>query len=289
MSTHTDPFVRVRGLVLATGDPDRPRILVNGIDFDVHKGEVLCIVGESGSGKSLTVLAIMGLLPPGVWIESGSIQYRGHELTAFSERELRALRGKEIAMVFQDPLSSLNPLRRVGAQIGEAVRLHDRSRSRRSVRGRVAQLLESVGVTDAARRARGYPNEWSGGMRQRAMIAMAIAHDPALIIADEPTTALDVTVQAQVMRVLAEVRQRSDSALILITHDLGLAAGVADSMHIMRNGDIVERGTVYDIFDRPKHPYTRQLLTSVISPLTVRGQAKSPGDRQIMDETVAAQ
>ena len=280
-----DVIVRVRGLVLATGDPDDPRILVHGVDLDVTAGEVVCVVGESGSGKSLTVLAIMGLLPPGVWIEEGTIEYAGRDLAALSERELRTLRGKDISMVFQDPLSSLNPLRRVGSQIAESVRLHDRSLTRGAVRSRVKHLLESVGVRDAGRRARDFPNQWSGGMRQRAMIAMAIAHDPALIIADEPTTALDVTVQAQVMRVLADVRRRTGSALILITHDLGLAAGVADNMTIMWKGRAVEQGTVFDIFDEPAHAYTRSLLASVLTPLSERGHAVATG----VSEHLAAQ
>ncbi|MDF2443081.1 MAG: peptide/nickel transport system ATP-binding protein [Subtercola sp.] len=274
--TVDEVILRVSDLVIASGDPGEPTILVHGVSFDVVRGEVLCIVGESGSGKSLTVLAIMGLLPDGVWVHSGSIEYAGRNLAVAEERELRRLRGKEISMVFQDPLTALNPLRRVGDQVSEAVRLHDRSSSRSRSRSRAVELLDSVGVAEPARRARSYPHQWSGGMRQRAVIAMAIAHDPALIIADEPTTALDVTVQAQVMRVLADVRRRAGSSLILITHDLGLAAGVADRMHILWRGRTVEVGTVYDIFDRPEHSYTKRLLASVLSPLTVRGSAVAP-------------
>ncbi|NQX12401.1 ABC transporter ATP-binding protein [Microbacteriaceae bacterium VKM Ac-2855] len=246
--------------------------LVDRVSFTLHEREVLCLVGESGSGKSVTMLAVLGLLPAGLEVLGGSVHYRGQDILAMPEPELRGLRGSELAMVFQDPMTALNPVKRVGGQIGRAISVHDRSLSRAQVRDRVTGLLESVGVPDPEQRAKSYPHQWSGGMRQRAVIAMAMANKPAVLIADEPTTALDVTIQAQIMKVLGAVREQNDAAMVLITHDLGLVAEVADQICIMYSGRVVERGNVWDIFAHPAHPYTAGLLASLLS-------AEHTGDR----------
>lgn len=258
-------LLEVHDLEIVTTTPSgEDVVLVDGVSFTVSEGEVVGIVGESGSGKSLTVLAVMGLLPLGVRVSRGSIRWRGTELVGLRERRMKRLRGNEFGMVFQDPMTALNPLRRIRNQLAEAVRLHRRA-TRAQAFARVNELLARVGVPDPAKRSRAYPHEWSGGMRQRAVIAMAIANDPALVIADEPTTALDVTVQAQVMATLAKAREEISSALILITHDLGLAAQNASHMLIMYSGRIVESGTTREIFTDPAHPYTRGLLKSLLS------------------------
>ena len=267
------PLLEVKDLTIEVDGGDGPVPLVDGVSFDVHQDEVFALVGESGSGKSLTVLAIMNLLPPGVRVSSGEILFRGRDLTQLPERELRRLRGKDLAMVFQDPMSALNPLQRVGAQLAETVKLHSSGLSRKDVTGKVLGLLAAVGVPDPNGRAAAYPHQWSGGMRQRAMIAMAMAHEPALLIADEPTTALDVTIQAQVMEVLAQARRRSGSAMILITHDLGLVAEAADRMAVMYSGKVVETAPVRQLFQSPAHPYTAGLLASVLGESTAGRRA----------------
>ncbi|SDT33037.1 ABC transporter ATP-binding protein [Microterricola viridarii] len=256
-------LLRVTDLVIVTDTPSGEVTLVDGVSFEVRTGEVLCIVGESGSGKSLTMLAVMGLLPVGLRVTRGSIQWRGRELLGLRDRAMRAIRGKEIGMIFQDPMTSLNPLRRVGNQLAEAVRLHNKV-DRKQALARVHALLRRVGVPQPETRARAYPHQWSGGMRQRAIIAMAMANDPDLLIADEPTTALDVTIQAQVMSTLEAAREELGSALVLITHDLGLAAENASRMLIMYSGRIVESGDVVEVFERPTHPYTQGLLASLL-------------------------
>lgn len=259
------PLLEVDGLVITTTGPNGETVrLIDDVSFTVHDGEVVGIVGESGSGKSLTMLAVMGLLPVGLTIAQGSIRWRGRDIVALRDREMREIRGREIGMVFQDPMTALNPLRRIGSQLEEAVRLHQKV-SRSEAKQQVVKLLETVGVPDPAKRARAFPHEWSGGMRQRAVIAMAMANNPALLIADEPTTALDVTVQAQVMRTLEQARTELSSALILITHDLALAAQNASRMIIMYSGRIAESGTTREIFLRPTHPYTQGLLKSLLS------------------------
>ena len=267
------PLLQVTGLTIEAKGEHGPVNLVDGVSFEVHQDEVFALVAESGSGKSLTALAIMDLLPPGVRISSGEVLFRGRDLTQLPERELRRLRGNELAMVFQDPMSALNPLQRVGRQLAEAVKLHAAGLSRSEVAAKVYSLLAAVGVPDPAGRAKAYPHQWSGGMRQRAMIAMAMAHDPALLIADEPTTALDVTVQAQVMDVLAQARRQSGSALILITHDLGLVAEVADRVAVMYSGRVVETARVGDLFRSPAHPYTAGLLASILGENTAGHRA----------------
>jgi len=234
---------------------------VDGVTYDVAENEVLGIVGESGSGKSVTSLAIMGLLPKRA-VVSGQILFRGTNLLTLPERERQALRGGRIAMVFQDALAALNPVFTVGNQIGEAVRAHhDTTRS--EARDRTIELLDLVGIPNPKARYDQYPHEFSGGMRQRAMIAMSIANDPDVLIADEPTTALDVTIQAQVLEVFERIQERTSSAVVLITHDLGVVAGVADRVLVMYAGRPVELGSVDEIFYDPKHPYTRGLLGSL--------------------------
>jgi oligopeptide/dipeptide ABC transporter ATP-binding protein len=236
---------------------------VDGVSFDLGAGEVLAIVGESGSGKSVTAQTILGLTrSPNARIE-GSVQLDGRELLDASEAELRKVRGERIGMVFQDPMTSFNPVYRVGAQIVEAIRAHRDDVSHSDAHRRAVELLEAVGIPDAARRVDDYPHEFSGGMRQRAMIAMALALEPDVLIADEPTTALDVTIQAQILRLLEELNRERGLATILITHDLGVVAEVADRVLVMYAGRVVEEGTLDEIFYDPQHPYAWGLLGSL--------------------------
>ncbi|HEY4454453.1 MAG TPA: ABC transporter ATP-binding protein, partial [Pseudonocardiaceae bacterium] len=235
---------------------------VRGVSWQLRQGEVLGIVGESGSGKSVSSLAIMGLLPERARV-SGSIRLRDRELIGLSDKEFSAIRGRRIAMVFQDPMSALTPVYPVGEQIAEALRAHDRGRSRESARNRAVELLDLVGIPNAANAAKAFPHEFSGGMRQRVVIAIAIANDPDLIIADEPTTALDVTVQAQVLDVLSTAREVTGAGIILITHDLGVVAGFADRLMVMYAGRTVETGAVHEVYQAPRMPYTLGLLGSV--------------------------
>jgi peptide/nickel transport system ATP-binding protein len=234
---------------------------VRGLNYQVSAGEVLGIVGESGSGKSVSSMAVMGLLPPQAKI-TGSIRFQGRELLGRSDGELSQIRGRRISMIFQDPLSALTPVYTVGDQVAEALLVHG-AQSRRAAGARAIELLDLVGIPDARRRAQAFPHEFSGGMRQRVVIAMAIANDPDLIIADEPTTALDVTVQAQVLAVLATAREVTGAGIVLITHDLGVVAGFADRVQVMHAGRTVETGPVDEIFYHPRMPYTRGLLASI--------------------------
>jgi oligopeptide transport system ATP-binding protein len=236
---------------------------VNGVSYSLAAGETLAILGESGSGKSVSAQAIMGILesPPAV-ITGGGIWFQGENMLEMSAEDQRKIRGPGISMIFQDALSSLNPVYSVGFQIGEMFRAH-RGLSRKEARKRAVELMDRVRIPAAARRVDDYPHQFSGGMRQRVMIAMAIALDPRILIADEPTTALDVTVQAQVMDLLKDLQQETGMGLILITHDLGVVNEVADNVAVMYAGEIVERGTVDDVFTRPSHPYTDGLMSSV--------------------------
>jgi oligopeptide transport system ATP-binding protein len=234
---------------------------VDGISFDVHRGEVFCVVGESGSGKSVTAMTIMGLLPT-IKIRGGEALWKGTDLLSMTEEQMRFIRGNEIAMIFQDPLTALNPVHTVGRQVAEMARIHERI-SKKNAMKRAIETLDLVGIPEPHKRAGMHPHEFSGGMRQRAMIAMAIMCKPDLLIADEPTTALDVTVQAQVLEVLLAIKDEIDSAIMLITHDLGVVAGLADQMMVMYAGRQVELGTADEIFYETAHPYTLGLLESV--------------------------
>jgi peptide/nickel transport system ATP-binding protein len=236
---------------------------VDGVGFELRPGEVLAIVGESGSGKSVTAQTIIGLTRSGNAEIEGSVRLDGEELLDAPDSRLRALRGERVAMVFQDPMTSFNPVYRVGDQIVEAIRTHRDGVSKAAARSKVVELLEAVGIPEAARRMDDYPHEFSGGMRQRAMIAMALALEPEVLIADEPTTALDVTIQAQVLRLLEELNRSRGLATILITHDLGVVAEVADRVLVMYAGKVVEEGTLDEIFYDPQHPYTWGLMGSL--------------------------
>jgi len=252
--------------------------VVRGVDFDVRPGETLGVVGESGSGKSVTMLSLMGLLPRSARV-TGHVVLDGADLLAMKEKQVRQLRGSTVGFVFQDPMTSLNPVQSLGAQIAEAIRIHHRDVSRADALARAIELLRVVGVGNPEGRARQYPHEFSGGMRQRAMIAMAIANKPAVIIADEPTTALDVTIQAQVIDVLDAAQRETGAAVILISHDLGLVAECADRIAVMYAGRIVETGRVREIFDAPRHPYTKSLLECLPSIDTAHERLKIiPGE-----------
>lgn len=236
---------------------------IRGASLDVYKGESLCIVGESGSGKSVLTKSFMGMLDNNGWVESGSVMYQGKDLAKYkTENQWMQIRGKEIAMVFQDPMTSLNPLRRVGSQIQEAVKLHQGLKGEEA-RKSVYKLLEDVGIPDPVRRARQYPFEFSGGMRQRVVIAIAMACNPQILICDEPTTALDVTIQAQILQLLDKLQKQYDLTVIYITHDLGVVAHVADRVAVMYAGEIVEVGLAEEVFYNPQHPYTLNLLSSL--------------------------
>ncbi|MBG0824667.1 ABC transporter ATP-binding protein [Planomonospora sp. ID91781] len=257
----SDPVLEVTGLDVTFGSGPGAVHAVRGVGYALHPGEVLGIVGESGSGKSVTSLAVMGLLPAHARV-TGSVRLKGREILGAGEKRLTAFRGKTISMVFQDPLSALTPVYRVGDQIAEAVRIHQ-DVSRQAADRRAVELLDLVGIPNPAQRARAFPHEFSGGMRQRAVIAMAIANDPDVIICDEPTTALDVTIQAQVLEVLKTAQRETGAAIVMITHDLGVVAGFVDRVLVMYAGRPVETGPVDDVYYRPRMPYTIGLLGSV--------------------------
>jgi oligopeptide/dipeptide ABC transporter ATP-binding protein len=249
---------------LQTQFPTRAGLVraVNGVSFYLDSGELLGLVGESGCGKSITALSVMRLISPPGRIVGGEINFDGKNLLKLSDAEMRQIRGDDIAMIFQDPMTSLNPVYTVGEQIAEALRLH-RKLSRKAARAAAIEAMHEVSIPDPSRRVDDYPHQLSGGMRQRVMIAMALACDPKLLIADEPTTALDVTIQAQILELLDELRKNRELAVLLITHDLGVVAEVADRVAVMYTGRIVEESPVEELFARPKHPYTEGLLRSV--------------------------
>jgi peptide/nickel transport system ATP-binding protein len=256
------PLLQVRDLAVTFPGPGGLRLhAVRGIDFNLNDGEALGVVGESGSGKSVSMLGLLGLLPESA-VVTGSVLFRGQELLDMPRHALQAIRGARIGMIFQDPLTALNPVLPVGAQIVEAIRIH-RDLSRKAALARAVELLDLVSIPQPRERVQQYPHEFSGGMRQRVMIAMAVANQPELLIADEPTTALDVTVQAQILELLEDLRSRLGIGLILITHDLGVVAGTADAVAVMYAGRIVEQGNVDAVFDDPRHPYTRGLLAAL--------------------------
>lgn len=259
MSTASDPLLKVDGLTVAFGQ--EPPV-VRDVRFEVMPGETVGIVGESGSGKTMTALSIMRLLPPGGRIVGGSILFDGMPLHRFSEAQMRQVRGGDISMVFQDPFTCLNPVMRIGEQIAEAARLH-RDRAEGDPHDLALQMLRAVHLPDPERIARRYPHELSGGQRQRVMIAMAFVCHPRLLIADEPSTALDVTVQLQILHLMREMQQQQGTAVLLITHDIGVVAYTCDRVLVMHEGQIVESGSVYEVLERPRHPYTQRLLEAV--------------------------
>ncbi len=263
----SDPLLSIRGLVTQFDTADGTVRAVDGVSYDVYPGETVGVVGESGSGKSVTVMSVLGLIPqPPGRVAAGEVLLEGRDLLKLSDEDFRDVRGKDVAMIFQDPMTSLNPVLTVGSQIAEAIEVHRSHLSEDAIRERVIELLELVGVPNASDRFDQYPHEYSGGMRQRAMIAMAIANEPKILIADEPTTALDVTIQAQVLNVLKTAQDETNAGTILITHDLGVIAEMADRVVVMYGGRVVETGTVDEIFHSPKHPYTLGLLSSLPRP-----------------------
>ena len=263
-----EPLLSVRDLSVAfrRGDGARPALAVKNVSFDLAKGETLALVGESGSGKSVTALSVLKLLPyPSASHPSGEILFKGRDLLTVSERELRGIRGNNITMVFQEPMSSLNPLHTIERQVGEMLILH-RGMSPHAARARTLELLAEVGIPQPEERLSAYPHQLSGGQRQRVMIAMALANEPDLLIADEPTTALDVTVQAQILKLLKELQARLGMAMLFITHDLGIVRKIADRVCVMQKGEIVEQGGAEETFLHPRHPYTQALLKAEPKP-----------------------
>jgi len=258
-----EPVLEVSGLSTEFHTPDGVVYAVNGVGFTLGEGEFLGVVGESGSGKSVTMMSLLRLIPaPPGQIVSGTVMFEQQDLLELDLDELRRVRGGKIGFIFQDPMTSLNPVLTIGRQITESVRLHTEA-TKKEADARATELLEMVGIPDAAQRLKSYPHELSGGMRQRVMIAIALACSPKVIIADEPTTALDVTVQAQIIEIVKDLSERLGTSVIWITHDLGVVAGLADRVVVMYGGQIVEEAMVNDLYARPEHPYTQGLLTSV--------------------------
>jgi microcin C transport system ATP-binding protein len=262
MDMSAEPLLSVNDLSVMFRQGSRQTLAVDRISFSVKKGETLALVGESGSGKSVTALSIMKLLPyPAASHPTGRIFFKGRDLVGLSEREMRGIRGDDITIIFQEPMTSLNPLHTIERQIGEILELH-RGLTGLAARARTIELLSQVGIPDAAQRLKSYPHQMSGGQRQRVMIAVALANEPDLLIADEPTTALDVTVQAQILTLLKELQSRLGMAMLFITHDLGIVRRIADRVCVMKDGKIVEENVVADIFKSPQHPYTKALLAA---------------------------
>ena len=258
-----EPILSVEDLQVSFKTDDGLVRAVRGVSFDVRPGETIGLVGESGSGKSVTNLALMGLIPkPPGNIDGGRAMYRGKDLLTMNDSELQQMRGNQVAMIFQDPMTALNPLMTVEQQMIEITRLH-MGLSKKDARDRAAEMLEMVGISSPAKRLRDYPHQFSGGMRQRVMIAMALSCEPDILIADEPTTALDVTIQAQILDLLADLQERKGTSIILITHDLGVVAGVCHRVMVMYAGRVVEKATVDQLFESPQHPYTIGLLESL--------------------------
>ncbi|MEP2640950.1 MULTISPECIES: ABC transporter ATP-binding protein [Roseobacteraceae] len=274
-------LLSIKDLAISAG----PLSLVDGVTLDVAPGEIVALVGESGSGKSLTALSVMGLLGEGLARESGTIEFDGTDLTSLAEHQLRALRGGKLAMIFQEPVSSLNPLVPVGAQVAESLIVHGKA-SAKDAMVQAIEMLRRVGIPEPERRATQLPTELSGGMCQRIMIAAALISRPRLLIADEPTTALDVTIQAQILELMQELAADAQTAILLITHDMGVVAELADRVCVMYGGRVVEQGAVHGIFKAPRHPYTRMLLRTIprldTPPkgelFTIKGNVPSPLD-----------
>lgn len=269
-----DTILEVKNLRTSFKTDDGWITAVNGIDFTVEAGKTLCIVGESGCGKSVTALSLLQLIPSATsQIDpKGSVVFEGKNLLELSREEMRKIRGRDIAMIFQEPMTALNPVYTCGDQIAEVFRIHH-GLSRREARGRALEMLEKVQIPSPKQRLDEYPHQMSGGMKQRVMIAMALACNPKVLIADEPTTALDVTVQAQILKLMKELQQTTGTALVFITHDLGVVAEIADEVMVMYAGEVIEKSSVYDIFERPAHPYTQGLLKSIP---TIDSPRKSP-------------
>lgn len=284
----TSPLLTVSDLSVTFPSEAGPVRAVQNLSYEVRTGEALAIVGESGSGKSVSSLAVMGLLPASAKI-SGAIDFLGNDMLALGDEQLSKLRGEKISMVFQDPLSALTPVYTIGDQVAEVVRVHHPEISKAAAAKRAVELLDAVGIPEPQRRARQYPHEFSGGMRQRVVIAMAIANEPDLIIADEPTTALDVTIQAQVMELLKKAQEMVGAATVLITHDLGVVAGFADRVLVMQNSRLVETGTVEDVFYRPRKGYTQRLLSAIPRIDTVAGDGPAPVDLAADASTVTTE
>ena len=257
------PILQVENLNVTFSSDSGDVLAVNDTSFSVEEGKTLGIVGESGCGKSVSAFSILRLVEPPGRINSGKILFRGTDLLTLSDKEMRAVRGREISMIFQEPMTSLNPVFTAGFQIGEAVERNDKNLSREDINRRCIELLHTVGIPSPEKRINSYPHEFSGGMRQRIMIAMALAASPALLIADEPTTALDVTIQAQILDLLLEIQQSQNMSMIIISHDLGIVANTADHVAIMYAGEVVEYAETADLFDSPAHPYTRGLFESI--------------------------
>lgn len=236
--------------------------ILNGVDFTVKKGETLCIVGESGCGKSLTSLSIMGLLPKSGEVREGEILFNGEDLTKKTQKEMSHIRGNDISMIFQEPMTSLNPVHKIGRQVAESVRLHQKL-NKKEAEQRAVEMLRLVGIPSPEKRIHNYPHELSGGMRQRVMIAMALSCNPKLLIADEPTTALDVTIQAQILDLMEKLKAEMDMSIVMITHDLGVVSEIADKVIVMYAGKIVEYSSMRELFDNPLHPYTTGLMESI--------------------------
>ncbi|MEY9462888.1 microcin C transport system ATP-binding protein [Bradyrhizobium ottawaense] len=276
MDAINQPLLAVRDLSVAFHQGGSTTLAVDKVSFQIKRGECLALVGESGSGKSVSALSILKLLPyPNASHPSGSIRFKGQELIDRSEQQMREIRGSDISIIFQEPMTSLNPLHTIEAQIGEIIQLHNPT-SNAEARRRTLELLTQVGIPEPETRLKSYPHQLSGGQRQRVMIAMALANEPDLLIADEPTTALDVTVQAQILALLAEIRSRLGMSLLFITHDLGIVRRIADTVCVMKSGEIVEQGPVEQVFKGPKHPYTRDLLAAEPKPDPAPPQPDAP-------------
>src|SRR4051812_21592953 len=262
MDAVNQPLLDIRDLSVAFHQPSGTSVAVDHISFEIKRGQCVALVGESGSGKSVSALSILKLLPyPTASHPSGSIHFKGRELIGLSENDIRGIRGSDISIIFQEPMTSLNPLHTIEAQIGEILQLHGGIRGAKA-RARTLELLTQVGIPEPETRLASYPHQLSGGQRQRVMIAMALANEPDLLIADEPTTALDVTVQAQILELLADIRKRLGMSLLFITHDLGIVRRIADVVCVMNKGKIVEQGPVEQVFTQPQHPYTKELLAA---------------------------
>ena len=269
-----DPLLEIQGLVTSFQTPRGTVRAVDGVSLSVARGQTVCIAGESGCGKSVTALSVMGLLPDAAQVESGTIRFNGVDVLALPAAERRGLRGRALAMIFQEPMTALNPVQAVGRQVAEVFAIHGTA-SRGEARDKVLALLRQVKIPDAERRYDEFPHQMSGGMKQRVMIAMALANRPALLIADEPTTALDVTIQAQVLSLLRELQRELGTGIVFVTHDLAVVAEIADRVVVMYAGRVVEQGSVFDVLEHPAHPYTIGLLGARPRP----GQTRRDGHR----------